>query len=56
MLDKLIIFFFIDNIICLALKENILAINKFKRDLTLTYNIKIISKVRWFLRIRVKQD
>jgi len=46
MLNKLIVFFFVDDIVCLALKENILAINKFKQDLTLTYNIRIISKVR----------
>ena len=44
--NNLIIFFFIDNIIYLVLKEKIKVIDIFKEKLTQMYNIRILGELR----------
>ena len=49
--NNLIIFFFIDNIVCLVLKEKIKVIDIFKEKLIQIYDIRILGELRWFLRV-----
>jgi len=54
--NKLIIFFYVDNIIVLYHPSNIFAYHEFREKLLDIYKIREMGELKWFLSIRIIRD
>jgi hypothetical protein len=54
--EKLIVFFYVDDIVVLVRPEDLEAHEEFERALTNRYEIRCLGKLSWFLGIRVVHD
>ena len=54
--DKLIVFFYIDDIVVLCHLSNIFAYHKFKEKLLDAYKMREMGELKWFLGIRIIRD
>jgi len=54
--DKLIIFFYVDDIVVLRHLSNIFAYYKFREKLLDGYKMREIGELKWFLGIRIIRD
>jgi hypothetical protein len=53
---KLIVFFYVDDIVVLVQLEDLKAHKEFERALKNRYEIRYLGKLSWFLGIRVVHD
>ena len=53
---KLIVFFYIDDIVVSVRPEDLAAYEEFERTLKERYEIRCLGKLSWFLGIRVIRD
>jgi hypothetical protein len=51
--DWLILFFYVDNIEIICLKENLNRMRFFEKSLMKRFEMKMLKKLKWFLRIRI---
>jgi hypothetical protein len=54
--DWLILFFYVDDIVTICLKENRDRIRFFEKSLMKKFEIRILEKLKWFLEIRIIRD
>jgi hypothetical protein len=54
--DKLVVFFFVDDIVVLCHPSNRAAYKEFQAELTKAYKMREIGEIKWFLEIRVVRD
>ncbi|KAF2679756.1 hypothetical protein K458DRAFT_313607, partial [Lentithecium fluviatile CBS 122367] len=54
--NKLIVFFYVNDIITLCVPAYISALNKFKRKLLSKYEIRSLEELQTFCGIQVKRD
>ena len=54
--DKLIIFFYVDDIVVLYHPSNISAYHEFREKLLDIYKIREMGELKWFLGIRIVRD
>jgi hypothetical protein len=52
----LILFFYVDDIVIICLKENLNRMRFFEKSLMKRFEIKVLKKLKWFLRIRIIRD
>ncbi len=54
--DWLIFFFYVDDIMIICLKKNLNRMRFFEKSLMKRFEMKMLKKLKWFLRIRIIQD
>jgi hypothetical protein len=54
--DWLILFFYVDDIMIICLKENLNRMRFFEKSLMKRFEMKIFEKLKWFLKIRITRD
>ena len=54
--NKLIVFFYMDDIVILCHPSNIFAYHEFREKLLDAYKIREIRELKWFLGIRIVKD
>jgi hypothetical protein len=54
--DWLIFFFYVDDIMIICLKENLNRMRFFKKSLMKRFEIRMLKKLKWFLRIRITRN
>jgi hypothetical protein len=54
--DKLIVFFYVDDIVILCHPSNIFAYHEFREKLLDAYKIREMGELKWFLGIRIVRD
>ena len=54
--DKLIVFFYVDDIVVLCHPSNIFVYNKFREKLLDVYKMREMGELKWFLGIRIVKD
>ena len=54
--DKIIVFYFVDDIAVLGFESNMSHMLAFERELCKTYEMRILGELKWFLGIRVIRD
>jgi len=54
--DKLIVFFYVDDIVALCMKQNIPELKEFEQRLTRRFEMRSMGELRWFLGIRIERD
>ncbi len=52
----LILFFYVDDIVIICLKENLNRMRFFEKSLMKRFEMRILKKLKWFLRIRITRD
>jgi hypothetical protein len=54
--DKLIVFFYVDDIVVLFYPSNIFAYHEFREKLLDAYKMREMGELKWFLGIRIIRD
>jgi hypothetical protein len=54
--DWLILFFYVDDIMIICLKENLNRMRFFEKLLMKRFEMRILRKLKWFLKIRITRD
>jgi hypothetical protein len=54
--DWLILFFYVDDIVIICLKENLNRMRFFEKSLMKRFEMRILEKLKWFLKIRITRD
>jgi hypothetical protein len=54
--DWLILFFYVDDIMIICQKENLNQMRFFKKSLIKRFEMRILKKLKWFLKIRIIRD
>jgi hypothetical protein len=54
--DWLILFFYVDDIMTICQKENLNRMRFFEKSLMKRFEMRILKKLKWFLRIRITRD
>jgi hypothetical protein len=54
--DWLILFFYVDDIVTICLKENLNRMRFFEKSLMKRFEMRMLKELKWFLRIRIIRD
>jgi hypothetical protein len=54
--DWLILFFYVDDIVTVCIKENVDRMRFFEKSLMKRFEMRILSELKWFLRIRITRN
>jgi hypothetical protein len=54
--DWLILFFYVDDIVTICQKENLNRMRFFEKSLMKRFEMRVLRKLKWFLRIRIIRD
>jgi hypothetical protein len=54
--DWLIFFFYVDDIMIICLKENLNRMRFFEKSLIKRFEMRMLKKLKWFLRIKITRD
>ncbi len=54
--DWLILFFYVDDIVIICLKENLNRMRFFEKSLMKRFEMRMLKELKWFLRIKITRD
>ena len=54
--DWLILFFYVDDIVVLSMKQNIDKLQEFEKALLMKFEMRVFGEMNWFLKIRIIRD